>query len=333
MIRRILTVLVTIILILGAGWLALRRGDIPYNSLEAVYTSGESEFMTLSDNVKLHYRDEGNNEQPVLVLVHGFSASLHTWEPWVQRLEDDFRVISLDLPGHGLTRTPDINKMHPGHFADVVAEVTDSLGLETFTLVGHSMGGATSWQFALKYPERLDSLVLVAASGWRQDGGDANQPLVFRLLRNPVARAILRDLDTSRLVEDALANSFVDQSFVTDEAIDRYVSLSRAPGHRDGIIALTTGRADRLEATAERLEPLGQIPTLILQGDADNLVAASNAHLFADAIEGAELKIYPNVGHVPQEEVADQSVADFLDFLAQRVYAEDAEIAQYGVAS
>ncbi|MEM9670302.1 MAG: alpha/beta hydrolase [Pseudomonadota bacterium] len=314
-----------IFIALAAGWLALRRSDIPYAALEAVYTSEESEFLTLSDDIKLHYRDEGPEDASTLVLVHGFSASVHTWEPWVERLKERYRIVSVDLPGHGLTRTPDLEKMHPGHFADVIEEVAEIVDLETFTLVGHSMGGATAWQFALKYPDRLDGLVLVAASGWGRGSDDEDGvPLIFRLLRNPVARLIIKDLDTTSLTRDGLANSFVDQSFVTDEAVNRYVSLSRAPGHRSGIIALTSGQNERLEATEDRLAVLGDVPTLILQGDSDNLVPASHAQLFHEAIGGSEVKVYTNVGHVPQEEVVGQSVADLTDFLNRRVYVEPA---------
>ncbi|MEM7660847.1 MAG: alpha/beta hydrolase [Pseudomonadota bacterium] len=275
--------------------------------------------------MKLHYRDEGNTDGPTLVLVHGFSASLHTWEPWVDLLGEKYRIVSLDLPGHGLTRTPDLEKMHIGHFANVVEELTRELGLETFTLVGNSMGGATAWQYALEYPERLDGLVLVAASGWRQNSDDRKPPLVFRLLANPVARSILRDLDTTRLARDGMENSFVDQSFVTDDMVNRYVALSRAPGHRDAIIELSSGRNGRIEATDERLAPLANIPTLILQGDSDNLVPAGNAELFHGAIDGSELKIYTDVGHLPQEEIAAQSAADLVNFLNSRVQLETAD--------
>ncbi|MEM6899689.1 MAG: alpha/beta hydrolase [Pseudomonadota bacterium] len=272
--------------------------------------------------MKLHYRDEGNPDGPTLVLVHGFSSSLHTWEHWVELLEDEYRLVSLDLPGHGLTRTPTLDKMQLTHFGDVIEEVVEELGIDRFTLIGHSMGGATSWQYALRFPERLDGLVLVAASGWRPDDEDRDPPLIFRLLANPVARTILRDLDTTRLTRDGLKNSFVDESFVTEEIVTRYVDLSRAPGHRDAIIELTSGRNGRVEANNVLLEPLAAIPTLILQGDSDNLVPARSGTLFNAAIEGSELKIYSAVGHVPQEEVAEQSVADLRAFLDARVHVE-----------
>ena len=101
MFRRMLIVLTILFLILAAGWMALRRGDIPYDTLETIYASDASEFITLSDGLKLHYRDEGQADGPVLVLVHGFAASLHTWEPWVARLSDTYRLVSIDLPGMG----------------------------------------------------------------------------------------------------------------------------------------------------------------------------------------------------------------------------------------
>lgn len=324
MFRRLLSVLLVILVLAAVGWLAMRRADIPYDTLETLYASEQSEFLTLPDGVKLHYRDEGNPDGPVLVLVHGFSASLHTWEPWVERLGDDYRVISLDLPGHGLSRTPELEKMDPAHFADAVADATQMMGTESFTLVGNSMGGATAWQFALKHPERLDGLVLVAASGWPDESGEDRPPLVFRLLANPVGRAVLKDLDTSGLVRDGLENSFVDASLVTDAMVDRYVFLSRAPGHRDGIIALVTGGDERQVATAEALAAI-KVPTLILQGEEDNLVPASGAEKFAAAIPDAELVIYESVGHLPQEEIADRSAADLQDFLARRVDAEAPE--------
>ena len=97
--RRVIAVFLTLVAILAAGWLALRRGDIPYDTLELAYSVPNSEFVTLDNGMKLHFTDTGPRDHPVIVLVHGFSASLHTWEAWKEDLEDDYRVITLDLPG------------------------------------------------------------------------------------------------------------------------------------------------------------------------------------------------------------------------------------------
>lgn len=321
MLRRLLIVLVILFLILTAGWMALRRDDIPYQTLETVYTSPSSQFLTLSDGLKLHYRDEGRPDAKTLVLIHGFAASLHTWEPWVAALGEHYRIVSLDLPGHGLSRTPDSAKMNPGYFGEAIAEMTAQLEIDQFVLVGNSMGGATAWQFALEYPARLEGLVLVAASGW-PSGTNGNRPLVFRLLGNSFARTLLKDLDISALVKSGLEGSFSDTGFVTGEMIERYVSLARAPGHREGILAITSQREDRVPATDELLGQIS-VPTLILHGKEDNVVPVDGASKFAAAITGSELVIYEGVGHLPQEEIARRSSDDLQDFVTRRVWPKE----------
>lgn len=322
MLRRLTTILVILLLIVMAGWFALRRADIPFQSLETVYTSSASEFLTLSDGVKLHYRDEGLEGGDVLVLAHGFSASLHTWEPWVARLAQDYRIVSLDLPGHGLSRNPSGEKMNPGYFGEAIAEMTVQLGIDKFVLVGNSMGGATAWQFALEYPARLEGLVLVAASGWASEN-DSDRPIIFRLLNNSVARFLLKDLDVSSFVQSGLEGSFFDPAFVTDDMVERYVSLSRAPGHREGILEMTAQNDDRVVATQALVSQIS-IPTLILHGRNDNVVSVEGADKFAAAIGGSEVILYDKIGHLPQEEIADQTAADLQDFLGRRVWPSDA---------
>ena len=119
----VLWLLAALVVLLVIGWFALQRPDTPYATLEATYANAESQFMDLPGGVRVHYRDEGNAAGPTLVLVHGFSASLHTWEPWVERLGGDYRIISFDLPGHGLTRAPQGYKASIDGYADIVDQV------------------------------------------------------------------------------------------------------------------------------------------------------------------------------------------------------------------
>ncbi len=154
------------LLLLVIGWFALQRPDTSYADLDARYANAESKFMGLPGGLRGHYRDEGDPQAPVLVMVHGFSASLHTWEPWTQRLKADYRIITLDLPGHGLTRAPEGYAAGIGAYADYVDAVTQRLGVDRFTLIGSSMGGHVGWIYALEHPEKLDGLVLVGAAGW-----------------------------------------------------------------------------------------------------------------------------------------------------------------------
>ena len=77
--------------------------DVPREELESRYAIGASQFLNLDDGSRIHYRDEGNDNGPVIVLLHGFNASLFNFEKLVPLLSEDFRLVSLDLPAFGLT--------------------------------------------------------------------------------------------------------------------------------------------------------------------------------------------------------------------------------------
>lgn len=315
MFKRIFIVLLILVAALAAGWLALRRDDISYDALEAKYANETSRFLTLENGLTVHYRDEGPADGDVIVLVHGYSASLHTWDEWTDSLSETHRVIRFDLPGHGLTRVQPETELTTQALAEFTDDVVNALELEDFVLVGSSMGGHTAWTYALDHQARLNGLVLVDASGLPSEGGDEATPFVFRLIRNPVIGPLLVDLDMTSLIRNGLEKSFVDQSFVTDEMVARYSELSRAPGHRKALLALATRKEADADAQAERLTSL-QVPTLIMFGDTDNLVPSSDGARFESLIPGARLIMYENVGHLPQEEAAEESLSDLQAFLA-----------------
>ena len=310
-------VLGVLVLLVGA-YLALRRPDIGFDSLEAKYANNASRYLDLPSGLHVHYRDQGNPRGPVLVLVHGFSASLHTWEPWIQQLGGHYRIITLDLPGHGLTRAPKDYKASTAAFVDVVADTTADLGVTSFVLAGNSMGGGVAWSFALRHPDRLKGLVLVDSAGWPHEQAGAKSPLVFKLLRYPVARAIMRDIDTSSLIASGLKSAFVDQSLVTDPMVQRYVDLGRAAGHRDILLALQTSRVPMSPAQTTALLNTIKVPTLVMHGDQDALIPVEDGRALAAAIPGAKLIIYPGVGHVPMEQIANKSADDLTAWLESR---------------
>ncbi|KCZ63288.1 hypothetical protein L53_08430 [Hyphomonas sp. L-53-1-40] len=320
--KRLLVVLVTVAIILTAGWLMLRRPDISYNTLESVYSKSNSRFLKSGSQIELHFTDTGPRDAPILVLVHGYSASLNTWDAWVRNLRKDYRVIRLDLPGHGLSRCVDNDEIGIEQFIASIDRVTHSLDVNQFTLVGSSMGGHTAWAYALAHPDRLDGLVLVDAAGWLSaPGEDDKDPVIFKLLRNGFARNVMKDLDMSALIRSGLENSFADPELVTDEMVERYSAMSRAPCHREALLKIMSGTTLRVPASKERLSAIA-VPTLILHGDTDNLIPVAHAEKFADAIPGSKLIIYPETGHIPQEEQPAASVKDFRAFLAT-IYSEE----------
>lgn len=292
-----------------AGYFILKRPDIPYETLAAKYESGASRYELFADGVRLHYRDEGNPDGPTLLLLHGFSASLHTWEPWVQQLGGEYRIVTLDLPGHGLTRAPAGYQGSIHAFRDAVSTFADAKDLQHFIIGGNSMGGHVAVEYALAHPEQVDALMLIDSAGWPEppNATEGQGAIIFQLLRNPIAANILRDLDNSALIRQGLETAFPAKPELVDDAmVARYAELSRAPGHRDIILGLM--RADRPLATPERLAAL-TIPTLIIHGKQDHLTPLSFGEQFNAAIAGSEFQVLDGIGHAPQEEVPEQSAA------------------------
>lgn len=306
--------------VLAAGLFALTLAgcarDIPYETLKSKYANPASRFVTLENGVSVHYRDQGRPDGPPVVLVHGFAANLDTWEPWVTRLGDTYRVVTLDLPAHGLTVTPPGYQMSTAGQVEVIDQLTRKLGLGPFVLGGNSMGGGASWNFALSHPDRLRGLVLVASVGPRPPA-EASAPLregppaVFRIMANPVGRAALRSLNPRPLAEPGLKRAYVDESLVTPALVDRYVDLALAPGRREMVLA---GRRGPPNASPEAVKGVA-VPTLVMHGEKDVVVPPAVGRRLAELIPGARLIVYPDAGHVPMEQIPDRSAADVRAFI------------------
>jgi pimeloyl-ACP methyl ester carboxylesterase len=309
----------------GLGFLAffaMRRADIPHAVLDRKYADPRSNFYEAPDGARIHYRDEGNRDGPALVLVHGYCASLHTWEPWVERLGAQYRLISIDLPGHGLTRTPPGYRVGKDSFAGVIEAAAEHFGLDSFGLIGSSMGGAAAWDYARRRPDKVDALVLVGAAGWTP-GPDQDflDPSVQNLLRSPIG-PLIRDLDNSSFMRTGLRASFADPELAAETMIERYVELARAPMHREVQMQLALNNKARLYASTEALAAI-TAPTLVLHGAEDQVVPAGDGIRFATSIRDARLIVYEEVGHIVQEEIPDQS-ADDLDAFLQEVFSRQA---------
>jgi pimeloyl-ACP methyl ester carboxylesterase len=312
--KRVFKWLFGIIALLLIGGLAIGyTPDTDPAEMKAKYGGSTSQFITLQPGLTVHVRDEGRRYGPVLVLIHGSNSSLHTWEPWVQRLGGTHRIVSLDLPGHGLTGTHPSGDYDYPIFVDVVDKVMVKLGIDRATIGGNSMGGGVTWMYALAHPEKVEAMILVDAAGaprWEA----RKAPIGFRIARMPVLRDIAKIITPRSMIESSFLTSVSVKSVATPAAIDRYWELLRYPGNRAATIKRFSYTHNNHPATKEKLATL-KIPTLILWGEEDNLIPVRSAKWFTEAIPGAKLIIYPKVGHIPMEEVADQSAADVAAFL------------------
>jgi pimeloyl-ACP methyl ester carboxylesterase len=265
-----------------------------------------SEFVDVA-GLRLHIRDTGPRDGPAVLMLHGFGASLHTWQGWADLLSDRFRVLRLDLPGFALTGPDPTGDYSDARAAVILAALLDSLGIAQADVVGNSMGGRIAWRFALADPARVRRLVLVAPDGFASPGrpyGAAEPvPPIVHLLPWMMPRSMVRV---------TLAPAFADASRMSEADVDRAHDLLRAPGVRAAILARMAQHV--LEDPRPLLPRLTQ-PVLLLWGEHDRLIPASHGRDWLAVLPRAELVVLPDLGHVPQEEDAAASLRPVRAFL------------------
>ena len=269
-----------------------------------------SEFLAI-DGMLVHLRDQGPRDDPApIVLLHGTSASLHTWEGWVAALQTKRRVISLDLPGFGLTGPFPDGDYRMSHYSAFLAHVLDQLQVPRAVVAGNSFGGQLAWQFALDHPQRVERLVLVDAAGYPRNA--TSIPIGFRLAQIPALAPLMANLLPRQMIEASIRNVYGDPSKVSDELIDRYYELTLRAGNREAL------RQRFIQAEAgqgfTRIAEL-KVPTLIIWGGRDELIPPDNAERFKRDIQGSRLVLFDDLGHVPQEEDPARTVAVLMGFL------------------
>ncbi len=311
-------VLASLVLLVVIGFVFLHTPDVPRPELHQKYSSLESQFIDLPSGVRAHVRDQGNPSSHAIALIHGSSASLHTWEPWIESLGDDFRLVTLDLPGHGLTGPHPRDEYSTASYVSIVDEVREHLDIQRWSVAGSSMGGGVAWHYAAQYPDSVQALVLIGSVGPRppsmpeEERGGA---LAFRLARTPGVNLLLQSITPRSMIAGTLEQSFGDPSRVTDEMVDRYWELLRHPGNREATrLRMTTDRPE--EDSAAILASI-KAPVLVMSGEQDNLVPVEIARHLDSLLPRSELLTYPGVGHIPMEEIPEKSAADLRDFMSR----------------
>jgi pimeloyl-ACP methyl ester carboxylesterase len=301
--------------VLGALLLILLVGPflVPIPPLDDTVTPREladedSRFATVN-GIEVHYKEQGSGEDAI-VLLHGFGASSFSWREVTTALSADGRVVAFDRPSAGLTQRLMPNEWNPADYAggspyspeaqaDLTVALLDELGIERAVLVGHSAGGSVAMLTALKYPERVEALVLVDPAIYTEGGPPA---FVYPLLKTPQMRRL------GPLVGRALGGpagerilkmAWHDPSRITEEIRQGYRLPLRAENWDRALWELTVAR--RPLDLGERLDEL-TVPVLVVSGDDDRIVPTEESRRLAEEIAGADLALIEDAGHVPHEE-------------------------------
>jgi pimeloyl-ACP methyl ester carboxylesterase len=301
--------IVTILVAVGVGILVLAEKDKKLETLLPIYANKESKFLPVL-GMQVHYRVEGPASDTLpIVLIHGTSASLHTWDSLTLLLKDKKKIIRFDLPAFGLTGPNKENTYNAEVYNIFVDSVLEKLKVTSCIVAGNSLGGSIAWHYALYNIKRVQQLILLDASGYPKKNEKGS--IGFKIASMPVINNLLLWVTPKFLVKKSLEGVFVDKTKVNEESIDRYHDLLLREGNRKA--ALSIFKAG-FKPNPEPIKTI-QIPTLIIWGDQDQLINVSNAYLFNKDIMGSKLVVLQNVGHAPMEETPSKVAAAICAFL------------------
>lgn len=283
--------------------------DIGVDELKLKYGQAPSQYMSLQ-NMEVHFRDEGNRADSIpMVLLHGTSSSLHTWEACVQEWKKVHRVVRMDLPAFALTGP------HPNHnysvdmYVSFLHEFLSKQNIQRCYLVGNSLGGLIAWQYAARYPTEVEKLVLIDAAGYPRANFNGN--LAFRLARIPVLKEILTVITPLSLVRKSVEDVYGDKSKVSNALVEQYRDFACREGNREALVK----RLNYVERYDTALISTIQIPTLVLWGEKDKLILPPDALKFKRDLPNNKTVILAGLGHVPMEESPETVVTLVEEFI------------------
>ncbi|TYB78303.1 alpha/beta hydrolase [Bizionia myxarmorum] len=294
-----------ILVLIGLTLISMIRLDVSVEELKPQYANEYSKFMRM-DGMDVHFRDEG--EGIPLILIHGISSSLHTWDGWAEELQGNFRIIRLDLPGFGLTG-PNANQDYSvENYVAFIKSFLDRLEIDSCYMAGSSLGGYITWNVAEAHPDLVKKMILLDAAGY--PFSSETTPTIFKVAQFPMA-PFLNKLTPRFVLAESVNDVYGDDTKVTDAVIDRYYNLNLREGNRDAFLDVV----NNLQFVQFQKLKTIKTPTLIMWGEKDIWVAPESANRFKADLSNSELIMYSGVGHIPMEEIPEQTAADALDFL------------------
>ena len=299
---------VGLVVLLLAFWAPSRSVE----ELRTRWAPPPSTFLAL-DGLQVHLRDEGPRDDPTpILLLHGTSDSLHTWDGWVPPLiQSGRRVIRIDLPGFGLTGPFPDGDHRIAAYPRFLSRLLDALGVDRVVVAGNSFGGQVALELALAEPARVERLVLVDALAYPRKADRV--PIGFVVASIPGLNRVMDYVLPRSLVEGSVRSVYGDPTRVTPELVDRYYELTLREGNRQALRD-RFAQMETISGLSRQIKRITQ-PTLILWGGQDRLIPPSVAQQFVNDIAGSQIVTFDDLGHVPHEEDPVRTVEPFKIFL------------------
>ncbi len=264
-------------------------------------------FLQLDDGIKVHYMEQGKGD--VLLLIHGYTSNLYSWNEVMPELSKKYRVIAVDLLGYGFTDKPKDATYNYRSFSDVIKKFLDKKGIRKLSIAGNSMGGGTAIRFALDHPAMVNKLILVDSSGVKF----AHDPMLLIMFGTPGLNNFIFSIINKSIMKKSLEFCcYYNNDAVTDERAYLYTFSFRTKGSFNSVTK--TVMQNDFDGLEDKLGTL-KAPTLIIWGEKDMLIPATTAGKFHRLIPNSKLTIIEKCGHMPQEEKPAVTIAAIEGFL------------------
>lgn len=286
------------------------KTPVPLDQLKEKYTDQYSHFIKIND-LDVHYKKKGSG-MPVL-LIHGTSSSLHTWEQWEDELAKKYTTYSIDMQGGGLTSPPADNDYSIQSYIDLIDSFVEALNIDSFYLVGNSLGGHTAWAYAANssYADKVKKLILIDPSGFFDK--TRGKPLAFQMAQFDFVFNNIEKINIKPIVSKSLKEVYYNEGLVTKDKIERYNDLGSREGNRKAFVY----KIRQIEEGDKKDLAKITCPTLIMWGENDEWIPIELAEIFTTNISNNQFIVYENCGHVPMEEKAKESVTDAMAFFEE----------------
>jgi pimeloyl-ACP methyl ester carboxylesterase len=263
--------------------------------------------------MEVHYRDQGAERAPCILMLHDIGSSLHAFEHWADTMQLEYRVLRLDLPGFGLTGPHPKGDYSMKMYRDFLDEFLADMGVKRCYVVGNGLGGRLAWELALAYPKRVRKLVMISPSGFPND--KANKTAMEKMAGgNAAQKRQFRYFTSKKLVRKTLKQNYYDEEKVKIETVKRHYELLRRKGNRKAYI----DRVNHEDYNRTRRIKDIEAPTLIMWGTENQVIPIEHASYFHKALPNSKLKMYPETGHYLMEEIASVAAPDVMSFLNYR---------------
>jgi pimeloyl-ACP methyl ester carboxylesterase len=247
--------------------------------------------VALANGETLAYIDTGNASGPPVVLIHGYTDNARDWVPMIPYLSKRFRLILVDIRGHGQSGKPECCYTRLD-FAYDIKLLLDTLKVPKADIVGHSLGSIIAQTFAEFWPERTGRVVLISSTGGRPPGASAAPQFDFaadiRKLKDPI------EADSPFMIAWWDSPTPVDPDFIRRERKD-----AAGIPLRVWLAVLDQGLSNNLYGDLQGTLPRLKAPTLLIWGSKDPLMEEPVRKTLRDALPAAEVKVFEGLGHNP----------------------------------